>query len=76
MLKGEFEMYTSGVRPIKATGTRWINYKLQAINRLIQKFQLYCVHVSDIISTTTNTNKRATLKGKFNKLLDAKALLR
>ena len=41
MLKGEFEMYTSGVRPIKATGTRWINYKLQAINRLIQKFQLF-----------------------------------
>lgn len=66
MLRGEFEMYTSGVRPINATGTRWINYKLQAMDRLIEKFQLYCVHVSDIISTTTNSNKRATLKEKFN----------
>ena len=25
-VKGEFKMYTSGVRPVKATGTRWINH--------------------------------------------------
>ena len=28
MLMGEFEMYTSGIRPVKATGTRWIDQKL------------------------------------------------
>ena len=35
MLKGEFEMYTSEVRPVKATGTRWIDCMLQGIDRLL-----------------------------------------
>ena len=74
-LRGEFEMYATGVRPIKATGTRRIDYKLQAVDFLIEKFGLYCVHVNDIISTTTNSKEKATLKGKLNKLVDAKAVL-
>ena len=68
-------MYTSTVRKVKATGTRWIDYKLQAMDRLIEKFGLSCVHLNDIISTTTSSKEKATLKGKFNKLADAKLLL-
>ena len=40
MLMGEFEMYTSGIRSVKATGTRWIDQKLWAMDRLIEKFGL------------------------------------
>ena len=40
MLMGEFEMYTSGIRPVKATGTRWIDQKLWAMDHLIEKFGL------------------------------------
>ena len=65
MLKGEFEIYTSGVRQVKATGTRWIDHKLWAMD----------IHLNDIISTTTNTKEKATLEGKFNKLVDPKVLL-
>ena len=76
MLKSEFEMYTTGVRPIKATGTRWIDHKLQAMDRVTEKFGLFYVQVNNIISTTTNSKEKTTLEGKFNKFLDAKALPR
>ena len=73
---GEFKMYTSGLRPMKATGTRWIDHKLMVLDRLIGKFRPYCVHLNDIISTTTNSKEKTTLEGKFNKLVDPKVLLR
>ena len=75
ILKGEFKMYASRVRPMKATGTRWIDHKLMALDLLIGKFRLYCVHLNDIISTTTNSKEKTTLEGKFNKLVDPKVLL-
>ena len=76
MLKGELEMYTSGVRPVKTTGTWWIDHKLQAMDRQTEKFGLYCVHLNGIISTTTNSKEKVTLDGKFNELVDGKVLLR
>ena len=69
-------MYTSGVGPMKATGTRWIDHKLMALDCLIGKFRRYCVHLNDIISTTTNFKENKTSEGKFNKLVDPKVLLR
>ena len=62
MLKGEFEMYTSGVRLVKATGTGWIGHKLCAMDHLTEKFGLYCVHLNDMISTTTNSKEKSTLE--------------
>ena len=76
ILKGEFKMYTSRVRLMKATGTRWIDNKLIALDRLIGKFRLYCVHLNDIISTTTNSKEKTILEGMFNTLVDPKVLLR
>ena len=76
IFKGKFKMYTSGVRPMKATGRRWIDHKLMVLDRLIGKFRLYCVDLNDIISTTTNSKEKRTLEEKFNKLVDPKVLLR
>ena len=66
-LKGEFKMCTSRVTPVKATGTRWINHELQAMDGLIEKFGLYYVHLNSMILTTTNSTEKATLERKFNK---------
>ena len=46
------------------------------MDRLIEKVGLYGVHINDIISTTTDTKEKTTLEGKFNKLADAKVVLR
>ena len=33
-------MFGDGVQPVKSTGTRWIDNKLRAIERVIDKFEL------------------------------------
>ena len=34
-------MYSAGVRPLKATGTRWIDPKIAAVGSVIEKIGLY-----------------------------------
>lgn len=41
---------------------------------LIEKFELYCVHLNNI-STTANSKEKVTLEGKSKTLVDAKVLL-
>ena len=37
LIKGQFEMYGDAVRPTKATGTRWIDHKIHAMERIVRK---------------------------------------
>ena len=74
-MKDEFEMYGDDVKPVKATGTRWIDHRMRAMQRLVDKYGLYCQHLQHAIPETKSTKDRATLKGKFEKLIDAKVLL-
>ena len=64
-----------GVRSVKAISTQWIDHKLCAIERLVDKFGLYCQHIQHAIPEIKNSNNPATLRGKFEKLIDAKVLL-
>ena len=69
-------MYSTGVRPLKATGTRWIDHKIAAMGRVIGKFGFYTQHLQHSIDTAKKSQDRATLQGKFTKLINAKFLLR
>ena len=69
-------MYSAGARPLKATGTRWIGHKIAAMGRVIEKFGLYTQHLQHSIDTAKNSKDRATLQGKFTKLIIARFLLR
>ena len=75
-MKGQFEMYSDGVKPLKGVGTRWIDHKIRAMGRLVEKFGLYVQHLRDIIPTTKSSNDRATLQGKLKKLVNAPVLMR
>ena len=75
-MKGQFEMYGEGVKPLKGVGTRWIDHKIRAMGRLVEKFGLYVQHLRDIIPTTKNSKDRATLQGKLTKLVNAPVLMR
>ena len=46
------------------------------IQRLVDKYGLYCQHLQHAIPETKNAKVRVTLKGKFEKLIYAKVLLR
>ena len=69
-------MYGCGVKPLKGGKTRWINHKLRAMGRLLEKFTLYVGYLKDSTSSAKNSAARATLQGKLKKLVDSKVLLR
>ena len=48
-IKGDFEMFGDGVKPLKATGTRWIDHRIRAMGRLVDKFGLYTRHLKEFI---------------------------
>ena len=74
-MKDQYEFLGDGVRPVKATGTWWINHKLRAIEQLVDKSGLYCQHIQHAIPEIKNSKDRATLQDKFEKLINAKVLL-
>ena len=75
-IKTDFEMYGDGVEPVKSTGTRWIDHRIRAMGRMIDKFGLYTRHLKAFISREKNSKNKATVKGKLDKLLDAEVILR
>ena len=68
-------MYGDGVRLTKATGTRWIHHKIHAMDRVVNKYRLYCQHLQHAITDTKKSKDKTMLQGKFNKLVNAKILL-
>ena len=75
LLEGQFEMYSAGVWPLKATGTRWIDHKIAAMGCVIEKFGLYTQHLQHFINTAKKSQDHTTLQEKFTKLINAKFLL-
>ena len=69
-------MFGNGFKPVKATGTRWINHRIRAIGRVLNKFGLYTRHLNDLISRVKNSKTKATVQGKLNNLLDGQVILR
>ena len=46
LLAGQFETYSAGVRPMKATGTRWIDHKTRAMACVVEQFGLDTQYLS------------------------------
>ena len=55
-------MYSAGVWPLKATGTRWIDHKIAAIWHVIEKFSLYKQHLQHSIDTANKSQDRKALQ--------------
>ena len=65
LLQGQFEMFSTGMRPLKASGTWWIDHKIGAMGRLIEKFGFYTMHLQNAIIATCSSKDRSTLEGKL-----------
>ena len=74
LMKGQLEMYSDGVRLTKATRTRWSDHKICAMERIVDQYRLYCLHLQHVVTDTRKSKDRASLQGKFSKLVDAKIL--
>ena len=69
-------MYGGGVKHVMCNGTRWIDHKVRAMGRTVEKFGLYIQHLRGTIPTVKPSNDRAIVQGKPNELVDATVLLR
>ena len=69
-------IYSAGVRPVKATGTRWIDHKIWAMGCIFEKFCLNNQNLRNVFSANVNAKARAALEEKHPKLVGAKILLR
>ena len=58
-------MYDSGIKPLEVGGTRWIDHKLQAMGKLLEKLGLYLGHLKDSTSSAKNSAALATMQGKL-----------
>ena len=46
-------MYDGGIKPVKFTGTSWIDDRIRAMQRLVDRYGLYCCrHLQHTIPET------------------------
>eukprot|EP00731_Ephydatia_muelleri_P037327 Em0443g2a len=75
-LKEFMKFDDAGIRPVRASGTRWVTHKLSAMKRIISKFGAYTSHLVALSEdSSTKAADRAKFKGYLKKWLDAKYLL-
>ena len=66
----------AGVKPVRASGSRWVAHKLNAMKRVISQFGAYTNHIATLSEDrSVRVADRAELKGYHNKWVDAKYIL-
>ena len=71
-----FECDEGGIKPIRASGTRWVSHKLSAMKRILSKYGAYISHLTALAEdASVKSADRAKLVGYMKKWLDAKYLL-
>ena len=75
-VQGAFEFPKGGNLPIRCQGTRWITYKRTALQRVLDRYGAYIVHLTTLIQdTSVRAGDRDHLKGYIRKWKDNKILV-
>ena len=65
-----------GMRPVRASGSRWITHKWNAMKRVLSKYDAYTTHLASLSADpSVNSLDRAKLRGYYLKWTNAKYLL-
>ena len=66
----------AGIKPVRASGTRWITHKLSAMKRILSKFGAYTEHLSTLSEdSSVKSSDCAKLRGYYLKWTHAKYIL-
>ena len=65
LLKEQFKIFGSDVRPTKVAGTQQINHRIQEMHKLV-KFGLYTHHLQNVIADTSKQLHRTTLQSNLS----------
>ena len=75
-LKDCFQFDDNGVRPLRASGSRWVCHKLNAMQRVLSKYGAYTSHLATLSEdSSVKSVDREKLKGYLRKWTNAKYLL-
>ena len=75
ILKEQFETYGNNIRPVMSNGTSWIDLRIRAMEKLVNKFGLYMQHIQNITPDTTKQLDCVKLQGKFSTLIESNVIL-
>ncbi|CAB3993296.1 zinc finger 862-like [Paramuricea clavata] len=75
-LKECLEFDEDGIRPVRASGTRWVSHKVKAMKRVLSKYGAYIAHLTSLSEDkSVKAADRAKLKGYLKKWVNAKYIL-
>jgi hypothetical protein len=75
-LKESLCMEDGGVKPVRASGSRWVSHKLSALKRILSKYGAYSSHLIALSKdSSVKSSDRAKFSGYCNRWLQAKYLL-
>ena len=76
LIKETFEFDDLGLKPIRASGTRWLAHKINAINRILDKYGLYLTHLENVATDKSYSKEQnSKLKGYLKEWKTTKMLL-
>ena len=55
-------------KPVKASGTRWIGHRYNAIKIVLKHYGAYMTHLEELATNDSQADKRAQIKGFLNNL--------
>ena len=58
-------------KPTKAYGTRWVDFKFQAMEKILGNYGPYMTHLEQLAHSDSQPKKREEIKGYLNKWQDA-----
>ena len=75
-LKEVFELPKSGNVPVRSQGSRWINHKRKALQRVVDRYGAYINHLTTLTEDrSVKAEDRARLKGYLRKWMQYKTIL-
>ena len=75
-LKECIDVDEAGIKPIRASGSRWVSHKLNAMRRILSRYGAYTSHLLALSEDhSVKSSDRAKLRGYCNQWLHAKYLL-
>ena len=75
-LESVYDFESKSIKPEKSSGTRWLDHKIRAMKKLIDKFGVYAKQIECSIEQAGKYKDKATLQGKLTAMKNSDVLLR
>ena len=75
-LESVYDFGSKSIKPEKSSSTRWLDHKIRAMKKLIDKFGVYAKQIECSIEQAAKSKDKAMLQGKLTAMKSSDVLLR